>query len=170
MRALPESRLDSNHREQVYVSTGSTIRIKHNSYSAPSRLINSRVDVRICAKWIEVWVGQKRIERISRLIGKNHIRINYRRTIVILLPRRIGSIPPKTPKNRLSILKNDEPLKEVHERMIQVKLCHHTHFSSLLHARSKSTSSNFPLFIRSSRSDSDKSPAASATLVNSVSN
>ena len=76
--ALPERRLDLYQREQVRVSKGSTIRVKQNTYSVPSRLIGSRVDVRVYAEWIEVWVGDQKMERMPCLIGANQVRINYR--------------------------------------------------------------------------------------------
>jgi hypothetical protein len=47
----------------------------------PSRLIGTRVDVRLYAEHLEVWYAQKKLETIPRLRGRKGHRINYRHVI-----------------------------------------------------------------------------------------
>jgi len=81
IRALPSSKLDSGTRVDVGVGPTSTIRVKHNTYSVPSRLIGEKVQVRLYAEHLELWYAQRLIERIDRLRGENRHRINYRHII-----------------------------------------------------------------------------------------
>jgi hypothetical protein len=41
------------------VTSWSTIRVKHNTYSVPSRLIGERVRVRIFEERLEVWYASR---------------------------------------------------------------------------------------------------------------
>jgi hypothetical protein len=66
---------------QVKVDSGSLIRVKRNVYSVSSRLIGEWVDVRIHAEHLEVWYGQKEVERLPRLVGRRKNHINYRHII-----------------------------------------------------------------------------------------
>ncbi len=70
---LPSSRLPFFHEIKTKVRKSSTIRVKHNTYSVPSRLIGEEVTVRVFA------------ERLPRLHGKNKHRINYRHVIASLV-------------------------------------------------------------------------------------
>jgi hypothetical protein len=81
LRSLPAQRIDAWHRCEVRVSQGSTIRIKFNTYSVPSRLIGERVDVHIKVNYLEVWLGSVLVERLPRLRGRNKHDINYRHVI-----------------------------------------------------------------------------------------
>ena len=81
LRGLPARRMDAWHRREVRVSQGSTIRIKFNTYSVPSRLIGERVDVHIKVECLEVWHGSVLVERLPRLRGRNKHNINYRHVI-----------------------------------------------------------------------------------------
>ena len=81
LRDLPARRIDAWSRCQVRVSQGSTIRIKFNTYSVPSRLIGERVDVHIKVDCLEVWCGSVLVERLPRLRGRNKHAINYRHVI-----------------------------------------------------------------------------------------
>lgn len=77
LRALPR-RLDDGQRLQVRVSCGSTIRVRHNTYSTHSRLIGQCVQVRVYAERIEVWFANEQMDNLPRLYGRNGHRINYR--------------------------------------------------------------------------------------------
>lgn len=81
LRNLPSRRIDAWSRCQVRVSQGSTIRIKYNTYSVPSRLIGEHVDVHIKGEFLEVWTGSVLVERLPRLRGRNKHLINYRHVI-----------------------------------------------------------------------------------------
>jgi hypothetical protein len=81
LRDLPARRVDAWHRRDVRVSQGSTIRIKFNTYSVPSRLIGELVDVHIKVECLEVWLGSVLVERLPRLRGRNKHDINYRHVI-----------------------------------------------------------------------------------------
>jgi hypothetical protein len=81
LRDLPARRIDAWSRCQVRVSQGSTIRIKYNTYSVPSRLIGELVDVHIKVEFLEVWSGTVLVERLPRLRGRNKHAINYRHVI-----------------------------------------------------------------------------------------
>ena len=81
LRDLPARRIDAWSRCQVRVSQGSTIRIKFNTYSVPSRLIGELVDVHIQVEFLEVWSGSVLVERLPRLRGRNKHAINYRHVI-----------------------------------------------------------------------------------------
>jgi hypothetical protein len=81
LRGLPARRIDTWHRREVRVSQGSTIRIKFNTYSVPSRLIGELVDVHIKVECLEVWHGSVLVERLPRLCGRNKHNINYRHVI-----------------------------------------------------------------------------------------
>jgi len=79
---LPPTRLD--YRTQlcgIKVYSNSTIRVKQNAYSVPSRLIGYEVEARIDADFIEVWYGDVLIQRMPRLIGTGKHTINYRHVI-----------------------------------------------------------------------------------------
>jgi hypothetical protein len=81
LRGLPARRVDAWHRRDVRVSQGSTIRIKFNTYSVPSRLIGEIVDVHVKVECLEVWHGCVLVERLPRLRGRNKHDINYRHVI-----------------------------------------------------------------------------------------
>jgi hypothetical protein len=78
---LPARRIDAWHRRQVRVTQGSTIQVRTNTYSVPSRLIGERVDVHVMAEHLEVWHGAVLVERMPRLRGRHKHLINYRHLI-----------------------------------------------------------------------------------------
>jgi hypothetical protein len=82
---LPDRRLESFTRIQAPVSSGSLIRVRENTYSVNSRLIGEQVDVRIHASHLEVWYGQRLIERLPRLRGRSKHCVNYRHVIDTLV-------------------------------------------------------------------------------------
>jgi hypothetical protein len=82
MRRLPASRLRAcKHLRGIRVNGESLIRVEHNTYSIDSRLIGEAVDVRLHADHLEVWYGQRLVERLPRLRGRGKHRINYRHVI-----------------------------------------------------------------------------------------
>jgi hypothetical protein len=78
MRPLPAARLEAVERLRVRVSRGSTIRVKHNTYSVPARLIGEVVEVRLGAEEAEVWYAGALVQRVARLRGQDKHRIDYR--------------------------------------------------------------------------------------------
>jgi len=82
---LPASRLPFFDTVKTKVRKSSTIRVKHNTYSVPSRLIGEEVTVRVFAEHLEIWYAQRCTERLPRLHGKNKHRINYRHVITSLV-------------------------------------------------------------------------------------
>ena len=81
LRRLPNCRLDASERLRIKVGSSSTVRIKHNTYSVPSRLIAETVDVRIHAERIELFYAQKLTLSMPRLRGEDKHSINYRHII-----------------------------------------------------------------------------------------
>lgn len=82
LRPLPDARLDTDDiLKGIRVSKSSTINVRANTYSVPSRLIGTRVDVRITAETITVTRGGTVIQTMRRLVGKQAASINYRHVI-----------------------------------------------------------------------------------------
>ena len=81
MQELPERRMESCKRERVRVDSGSLIYVDRNVYSVPSRLIGEQVEARLYLDQIEVWYGQKKVEQLSRLRGRQKHRVDYRHII-----------------------------------------------------------------------------------------
>ena len=81
MRPVTVQRLPVFTEEDVRVTTWSTIRVKRNTYSVPSRLIRERVRARIFDDRIEVWYGQSHQLTVPRLRGESGREINYRHVI-----------------------------------------------------------------------------------------
>jgi len=81
MRPLVVSRLLDHDEEIANVSEGSTIRIRHNTYSVPSRLIGETVKVWVYENRLEVRYGQELMLTVERLLGRFGHRIDYRHII-----------------------------------------------------------------------------------------
>jgi hypothetical protein len=81
LRPLPRARLESARRWQVRVDRGSTIHVKGNSYSVPSRLIGEWVEARRSAERVEVYYGQQMVQAMPRLRGQGRHHIDYRHVI-----------------------------------------------------------------------------------------
>lgn len=92
MRELAVSRLPEYTEKTVKVSRESTIRIKKNSYSVPSRLRDETVKVRIFDDRLEVYYGTSQQLMVDRLLGENGSRINYRHVIWSLV-KKPGAFP-----------------------------------------------------------------------------
>jgi hypothetical protein len=81
MAPMAVAKLPEWREERVRVSRGSTIRIKHNTYSVPSQLIDEEVRVRVYDDRIEIfYAGELRLS-VERLLGRNGHRINYRHIV-----------------------------------------------------------------------------------------
>ncbi len=79
---LPEQRLDTDDvLPGIRVSRSSTIQVRTNTYSVPSRLIGQHVDVRVGAEQISVTHRGHLIQTMPRLVGKKQVSINYRHII-----------------------------------------------------------------------------------------
>jgi hypothetical protein len=81
LRGLPAGRIDAVKRLVVRVDRGSLIHVDRNAYSVHSRLIGQKVEVRQYAQHLEVWYGQKLVERLGRLRGRRGHRVDYRHII-----------------------------------------------------------------------------------------
>jgi hypothetical protein len=81
MRPLQVSRLPDYREETVRVTPWSTVRVMRNAYSVPSRLIGEEVKVRVYDNRVEVWYAQQLQLTVTRLLGNNGHRINYRHII-----------------------------------------------------------------------------------------
>jgi hypothetical protein len=92
LQPLPTTRLDVTRTVRVKVGPASTIRVLNNTYSVPSRLIGEAVEARVGVEELEVWYGQRCVERLPRLRGQEQHRIDYRHVIDWLV-RKPGAFP-----------------------------------------------------------------------------
>jgi hypothetical protein len=90
LRRLPQMRTEDFTRVRVGVGKSSTIRVKGNTYSVPSRLIGEEVDVRVHSDRLEVLYAQRRAEVMPRLRGKGGHLVQYRH-IIDWLARKPGA-------------------------------------------------------------------------------
>lgn len=81
MHPIPATRLLEFTVVKARVTSGSTVRVKGNVYSVPSRLIGESVEVRLHEDSVEVYFAGKVQLRAERLIGKGRCRIDYRHII-----------------------------------------------------------------------------------------
>ena len=81
LRPLPALPLAPCRELQVSVSRFSTIRVLHNTYSVPSRLIGTTLTVRVRAEVLDLYVGTHRTLTMPRLHGRQQQRIDYRHVI-----------------------------------------------------------------------------------------
>lgn len=81
IHGLPPAPLEAVKRLVARVDCGSLIHVDRNAYSINSRLIGQQVEVRLYAQHLEVWYGQKKVEQMPRLRGRNQHRVNYRHVI-----------------------------------------------------------------------------------------
>jgi hypothetical protein len=73
--------LESYKRERVKVDSGSLIYADRNVYSVPSRLIGEQVEARLYMDRVEIWYGQRKLEEMPRLRGRQKHRVDYRHII-----------------------------------------------------------------------------------------
>lgn len=85
LRPLPKLPLQPCRELHVVVSRFSTIRVLHNTYSVPSRLIGTTPTVRVRAEVIELYVGTTCTLTLPRLHGRYGACIDYRHLIGSLL-------------------------------------------------------------------------------------
>jgi len=83
--SLPQRRINSYRILQLKVGPSSTIRVNHNIYSVPSRLIGERIKVYVKASTLELYYGSHHLETYPRLRGENKQRIEYRHLIDSLI-------------------------------------------------------------------------------------
>jgi hypothetical protein len=81
MRVLDVHRLAEYEEQEVRVKQGSTIRVKNNTYSVPSRLKGEKVRVRVYDDRMEVYYGGVHQMTADRLLGEGGHSINYRHII-----------------------------------------------------------------------------------------
>jgi transposase len=81
MRPLIVDRLREYREIDVPVTSWSTIRVKYNAYSVPSRLCGEWLRVRLYEDRLEIHHGGTHQLSIERLQGRNNQRINYRHVI-----------------------------------------------------------------------------------------
>jgi hypothetical protein len=82
--------MDAFRELDVTVARSSVVRILHNAYSVPSRLIGHRLRARIFADEIELYYRGCVVERLERIRGNDNYRIDYRH-IVYSLVRKPGA-------------------------------------------------------------------------------
>ncbi|MBK7864191.1 MAG: hypothetical protein IPJ65_37465 [Archangiaceae bacterium] len=87
MRPLVVERLKEYTEEDALVTSWSTIRVKNNAYSVPSRLIGEYVRVHIHDERLEVHYGGTLQLTVPRLQGRNGHSINYRHIIWSLVQK-----------------------------------------------------------------------------------
>lgn len=75
---VPEAWFPEYVEEEVRVTAWSTVRVKFNTYSVPSRLIGHRARARVYDDRIEIWRGSTRDLSFPRLLGRNGHSIDYR--------------------------------------------------------------------------------------------
>lgn len=85
MRLIVASRLPDWTELEVRVSCWSTIYVKFNTYSVPSRLRGERVRVRLYDEKLEVYFAGQRELVAERLRGRSRHRIDYRHIIWTLV-------------------------------------------------------------------------------------
>lgn len=81
MRPVPLHRMPEFRVEKVGVTSWSTIRIKQNTYSVPSRLIGEDLKIRVYDERLDVFYRDRMEFSVERLHGKNGNNINYRHII-----------------------------------------------------------------------------------------
>jgi hypothetical protein len=90
LRPLPARRLEAVERARVRVSRGSTIGVKHNTYSVPARPIGEVVEARVGAEQVEVWYAGALVPAMERRRGQDKYGIDYR-SISAWLVRKPGA-------------------------------------------------------------------------------
>ncbi len=85
MKVLTAERLAEYVTEAVPVSTWSTVRVRENTYSVPSRLIGQTVQARVFEDHVEIWFCGRQELSAERLLGRCGARINYRHVIWSLM-------------------------------------------------------------------------------------
>ena len=141
MRQVRVSKLPEFKEEDVRVSSRSTIRVKFNTYSVPSRLIGEMVHIRLYEDRLEVFYkGQKEMS-IERLRGRHGHRIEYRHVIDSLMQKPGAFARYKYREDlfpSLSFRKAYDALKGVAKREMQADI----EYLRILHLVSKTMESD----------------------------
>lgn len=87
MRPLMVSRLPEYREESVVVTSWSTVRVRRNTYSVPSRLIGETIRAHVYEQRLEVYHGGVLQLEVERLRGTGGHRINYRHVIWSLVQK-----------------------------------------------------------------------------------
>ena len=87
MRPLMVSRLPEYREESVMVTSWSTIRVRRNTYSVPSRLIGETVRAHVYEHRLALYHGSVLQLEVERLRGEGGHRINYRHVIWSLVQK-----------------------------------------------------------------------------------
>jgi transposase InsO family protein len=87
MKELKVWRLPEHVEETVGVTSWSTIRVRRNTYSVPSRLMGHDVRVDVFDDRLEVFYGGAHQMTVERLLGEGGHRINYRHIIWSLVQK-----------------------------------------------------------------------------------
>lgn len=87
LKELPPNRIQDATVHKLTVGRGSTVRIKDNTYSVPSRLIHEEVELRILGSIVEVWYQGHKVEELPRMVGAHKARIDYRHIIDWLIKK-----------------------------------------------------------------------------------
>ncbi len=87
LQGIPALRLPEHRTIEVTVTVFSTIRILHNTYSVPSRLIGETVKVHLNAADLDVFHGGKKMDTLPRLRGRQGHHIQYRHIIESLVKK-----------------------------------------------------------------------------------
>src|SRR5215212_8816535 len=85
MRPLPGTLLADYREVEVRVSGQSTIRVRHVTYSVPSRLIGQRLRVEVYESLLKVYLGRERVLELARACGDGGAVIDFRHLIGPLL-------------------------------------------------------------------------------------
>jgi hypothetical protein len=81
LKPLPMYRLDDHREYTVPVGSWSTVRVAHNTYSVPSRLMKHQVTAKLYADHIEIYYAGQNVCSMERLRGTGKARIDYRHII-----------------------------------------------------------------------------------------
>jgi len=86
LKTLPSRRIE-DYREfnSITVGSGSTIRVNKNTYSTHSRLIREKIRVHLHAEYLNIYYGQRFIDKIPRLMGEDKHYVQYRHVIDSLI-------------------------------------------------------------------------------------
>jgi hypothetical protein len=81
LKPLPAYRLDDYRKYDIPVGSSSTVRVAHNTYSVPSRLIGHEVAAKLYADHVEIHFAEQCVCSMERLRGTGKARIDYRHLI-----------------------------------------------------------------------------------------
>jgi hypothetical protein len=122
MEELRVDRLREYDELDVPVTQWSTVRVRENVYSVPSRLKGETVRVRLFERQVEVWYAERLELCCERQMGRGGYRIDYRH-IIWSLVRKPGAFARYRYREELfptmAFRRAYDVLREAHEREIQ---------------------------------------------------